>query len=187
MSFKTAIKKVLEHEGGWVNNPNDRGGETYQGISRKFHPDWGGWSMIDEVRQKYHGEIFPIIRDSGLVESFYHVKFWLKNRLSEVKNDHVAGLIFDWVVNSGGAVKEIQKVLKKMGHDIVADGVIGPNTLNAINSVDAQQLTNNIVEKRITYYKVGVQQGWLDSSFLKGLTARAESYYLEMGKQTQLT
>ena len=37
----------MEHEGGYVDDRDDRGGETYRGISRNNFPDWKGWKKID--------------------------------------------------------------------------------------------------------------------------------------------
>ena len=39
MSFNKIIEKVLEHEGGYVNDPKDLGGETKYGITKRFYPD----------------------------------------------------------------------------------------------------------------------------------------------------
>jgi lysozyme family protein len=48
--FEEAFKVVVTDEGGYSNNPNDRGAETYRGISRKFHPDWRGWPIVDTAK-----------------------------------------------------------------------------------------------------------------------------------------
>jgi hypothetical protein len=45
--FQPALQKVLAHEGGYVNDPDDPGGETYKGIARNMHSKWGGWVYID--------------------------------------------------------------------------------------------------------------------------------------------
>ena len=37
--FNEIIEKVLEHEGGYVNDPKDLGGETKYGITKRFYPD----------------------------------------------------------------------------------------------------------------------------------------------------
>lgn len=39
MNFETAIKFILKHEGGYVFDPDDPGGETNYGISKRAHPD----------------------------------------------------------------------------------------------------------------------------------------------------
>jgi lysozyme family protein len=41
--FNPALEKVLSHEGGYVVDPNDPGGETYKGVARKIHSKWDGW------------------------------------------------------------------------------------------------------------------------------------------------
>ena len=51
--FNIAFNKVVFHEGGYVNDPEDRGGETYMGISRRAHPSSNIWYHIDKVTKKY--------------------------------------------------------------------------------------------------------------------------------------
>lgn len=48
--FGDAFKKLSIKEGGYVNDKDDAGGETYRGISRKYNPTWQGWTMIDLIR-----------------------------------------------------------------------------------------------------------------------------------------
>lgn len=50
-NFKIALDKVLSREGGYINDPDDKGGETYKGISRKYNPDWKGWRIIDNTKK----------------------------------------------------------------------------------------------------------------------------------------
>jgi len=38
-NFNLAVDFVLKHEGGYSNDPNDPGGETNFGISKRYHPD----------------------------------------------------------------------------------------------------------------------------------------------------
>jgi len=45
--FNQALQMVLQNEGGYVNDPNDPGGETYKGIARKMNSNWIGWQLID--------------------------------------------------------------------------------------------------------------------------------------------
>ena len=44
-SFERAYQNTAQIEGGYVYHPYDRGGETYDGIARKAHPDWFGWAL----------------------------------------------------------------------------------------------------------------------------------------------
>jgi len=49
--FDEAFEKTAAIEGGYVLDPDDAGGETYKGISRRFNPSWGGWDKIDEMKK----------------------------------------------------------------------------------------------------------------------------------------
>lgn len=90
MNLNEAILKSLQKEGGYVNDPNDRGGETYRGIARKFHPTWVGWRIIDKISDKKTGQIFKNSELDKLVLSFYNE--YLKDIKSEVlKLDQVFG------------------------------------------------------------------------------------------------
>ena len=50
--FSKAIPKLLKKEGGYVNNPADRGGETYKGIARKYHKSAFMWTLIDRYKDE---------------------------------------------------------------------------------------------------------------------------------------
>ena len=51
--FDIEFEKVVVAEGGYVNNPNDNGEETYLGISRKHNPDWDAWREIDNIKRVF--------------------------------------------------------------------------------------------------------------------------------------
>ena len=46
-NFNEEFKKVILVEGGYVNDPDDAGGETYLGISRRYNPNSKIWNIID--------------------------------------------------------------------------------------------------------------------------------------------
>ena len=50
--FDISFQKVLSYEGGYVNDPDDPGGETYKGIARKMNSKWDGWVLVDLLKQK---------------------------------------------------------------------------------------------------------------------------------------
>jgi lysozyme family protein len=83
-SFESVFKgHTSGFEGGYVNDPADRGGETYRGISRKSWPDWAGWALIDQAKAAGLRSASAIGRhfadDSemdALVTEFYKNEFW---------------------------------------------------------------------------------------------------------------
>lgn len=135
-NFTIALKKVLKNEGGYANNPNDAGGETYKGISRKNHPTWTGWISIDQIK-KAHPKGFKTILEhtpelQDKVKDFYKRRFWDELCLDTCGNQELANQAFDMAVNAGikAGVKILQKVL-----GIPADGVLGNVTKKAIAKI----------------------------------------------------
>ena len=50
-NFDIEFEKLILAEGGYVNDHDDAGGETYLGISRKNNPNWSGWKLIDSIKK----------------------------------------------------------------------------------------------------------------------------------------
>lgn len=173
-NFLQALNITLAHEGGYANDSADKGGETYQGIARNYHPEWLGWGFLDNLVSKAWNQTWAEL--NSFVADFYYREYWLKNNLDKIESNEVANVVFDWVVNSGGAKKEIQRVLNNKGYAVAIDGVIGNQTINAINAANPGGLVRNITAARVEYYKKGEQKGWFDSKFLAGLISRAEQY-----------
>jgi len=112
MSFSSVVKMVLHHEGGYVNHPEDPGGETKYGISKRAYPDVD----IAELTEK----------DAS---SIYKRDYW-----DRIKGDDlpagVACVVMDYAVNSG--ISRASKALQGACGIPNGDGIIGPHTLNAV-------------------------------------------------------
>lgn len=129
MRFEDAFKIVLGFEGGYVNNPADRGGETNYGITYTTLNDAKnkGWIPFNVTIQNIQLEHVKIIYKKG---------YW-----DVVQADglpHPLDLImFDSAVNHGpgAAVKLLQKSLNALLRytELKVDGIIGPLTLRAVN------------------------------------------------------
>lgn len=147
MFYDEAFKRTMGHEGKYSNNPNDRGGETYAGIARKFHPDWSGWTHIDYYKFR---KSFPKNIDHEFlmqrVKNFYKVHYWNKIRGDEIMDEAIACKIFDMAVNMGiyRASKITQRALSYLNYNLdsqdylYADnlpiiGIIGPRTIRVLN------------------------------------------------------
>jgi lysozyme family protein len=146
MNYIDAYKIVLGHEGGYVNDPKDSGGETMKGISRRYHPEWTGWPIIDTIKKNYPRASWSKVMDadasvSKLVQDFYKGKYWTPLMLDEIA-PALRFELFDTAINMGRktAVTFLQRSLNVLNRgavdypDIEADGKIGRNTVAAANA-----------------------------------------------------
>jgi hypothetical protein len=154
--FTPAFTLSKINEGGWVNDPNDIGGETYRGISRKFNPKWNGWSVIDEMKKK--GLIKKNYTDSkldSLAEIFYKEKFWNPIKGDEIKNQEVANQLYDHTLSGlPRSISMMKAVLnKKFGYNLGEGGSMDNETIKAINTVDNGKLFNEYKTARADFFK----------------------------------
>jgi lysozyme family protein len=103
--FKTAFELVMRIEGGYANDPDDNGGETYKGISRKNFPGWPGWKTVDLIKSTHPKNLDAALEGSvlvqGLVLGFYKTIFWDCLNLDKITNQAIATELFDTSVNMG--------------------------------------------------------------------------------------
>ena len=50
--FDAAMDYMQPYEGGYVCDPDDSGGDTFRGISRRVWPNWDGWDLIDQAKRE---------------------------------------------------------------------------------------------------------------------------------------
>lgn len=144
--FLLAYQNTMSYEGGYSNDPDDRGGETYKGISRNTWPQWEGWKTIDIYTTKYSGEALDAKLASNkplqsLVSEFYKLRYWMPNNC-DAFDGAVFQELFDTGVNQGtaSAATYLQKALNKLNRnqedypDLEVDGKIGAVTIGAYNS-----------------------------------------------------
>ncbi|WP_343702682.1 glycosyl hydrolase 108 family protein [Chitinophaga sp.] len=126
--FDIAIVLVRYWEGGYSNRADDKGGETYAGISRKHNPHWPGWAAVDAAKPLNRYAIVPAAEPH--VNSYYEAHYWPKIKGDDIADQRVAGFLFDWYVNSGAwATRAVQRMV-----GVTVDGKIGPKTVAAINA-----------------------------------------------------
>ena len=105
-NFKESFDKIILVEGGYVNDPDDAGGETYLGISRKNHPYSSMWEIIDRVKKENGTKNINSIlkKNTKLIaeaEKIYKNKYWDVLYLDEVPSQKIAHQLFDDAVNRG--------------------------------------------------------------------------------------
>ena len=105
MNFDVAFDRLISHEGGYVNNPADPGGETQWGISKRSYPDL---------------DIKALTREDA--RAIYRRDFWDRINGNSL-HDGVAFQLLDFAVNSGieTAVRYWQRAL-----GVTDDGHWGP-------------------------------------------------------------
>ena len=130
--FDDIIEVVLHHEGGYVNDPDDPGGETNFGIAKRSHPD------VD---------IKNLTKDGA--KEIYYQDYWIKNRVTQMPED-LKHIYFDMCVNQGRgrAVKILQQSANAKGANLKVDGGLGPKTIGALNGVELERVR----AYRIKYY-----------------------------------
>jgi len=146
--FPTAFAATLKHEigaaqrtRGYALDPDDPGGETVSGISRRHHPDWPGWLLVDECQSHagFPGNLSLLPELDGLIAQFYREEFWDRLRCDELIDHEVAAELFDTTVNMRGGPQFLQQAINKLNRngqlypDIAEDGAIGSQTIGALH------------------------------------------------------
>lgn len=137
--FLKAIEVVLKHEGGYVNDPKDPGGETKFGISKRSYPSL---------------DIKNLARDQAI--NIYHRDWWVKYKYDQIDNLAMATKTFDLSVNMGpsNAHRILQRAVCFVAgrQRLVVDGILGPLSFAAINETDPQPLQKTMCYMAAEYY-----------------------------------
>lgn len=162
-NFLDAIDKVLEHEGGFVNNPLDTGGATNYGITQRVYGAYVGRKVsVDEMKNMPKGNAVAI----------YKKNYWDKIQGDKIKDYAVAFTLFDQAVNRGisGAVKQAQKIL-----NITQDGVAGSGFVYALNAASPKTFLDQYLAASEQAYRNIVANNPSQATFLKGWLNRIGS------------
>lgn len=151
-NFNEALKITGINEGGWNDTEGDSGGETMLGVSRNNWPAWQGWKIVDEF--KGQPKFISIVNSSqqikNLAKVFYKTNFWDVNKLDQFNDQQLANSVYDFGVNSG--TSKAAKILQ-MAVNVISDGIIGPQTINAVNAAKEPDLYNQYNEMRRLFYE----------------------------------
>lgn len=133
--FGQIIKRVLKNEGGYVDDPHDRGGETKYGISKKAHPE------VD---------IKNLTIDGAL--DIYRRLYWTPSKAEKLMPE-LRYQYFDHYIMSGhkNGVQTLQKSINsrlKKADKIAVDGRIGRMTIKASEKLEESRLK----AYRVLYY-----------------------------------
>lgn len=136
------IPFILQWEGGFVNDPDDLGGATNKGITIGAFTEY----------KKRKGQKAPTVGDlKNISDAEWHDVFkslyWDRWKADEIKNQSVANILVDWVWASGShGIKRPQRLL-----GVKADGIVGKQTIAALNAMDAATLFKMIKDDRAKF------------------------------------
>lgn len=134
MDFEQAIVKVLAHEGGFVDHPDDPGGATRYGITEAV-----------ARRVGYRGNMRELPLD--LAKQIYRREYWDAVRADQLPAE-ARYIVFDAAVNSGvsQAARWLQRAV-----GAVADGAIGPQTIAAAQAIAGPELKARVLAQRLRF------------------------------------
>ncbi len=155
MTFDAAFDKLIDHEGGYVNDRRDPGGETKFGISKRAYPDIdiAGLTLED-------------------AKAIYKRDYWQRARCDELPAA-VAFQVFDTAVNSGIG-QSIRFLQRAVG--VADDGLVGQLTLNAVRRLDPEVVVARFNGQRLDF--MTKLSGW--DVFGKGWARRVAKNLMEV-------
>lgn len=156
-AFDDAVALVLRHEGGYVNDGADPGGETNFGISKRNYPDL---------------DITSLTREQAI--AIYRRDWWERYGYGRLA-DAIAVKTFDLAVNLGPATahKLLQTAVQSLGQDVGVDGRLGPESCAAANRCDAAELRQALRDEAAAHYRHLAERNPALAKFLGGWLARA--------------
>lgn len=161
--FDECVEFVIGLEGGFVDDPVDRGGATNMGITQREYAQW------------FTGAVRDITQTEA--ETIYHMDYWNKVQ-ADALSAPVDLVVFDTAVNHGvaRAIKILQEALQ-----VQVDGVLGPATLAAVQADSPRQLATDVLTARTNFYARIVQNAPSQSRYSNGWANRVEAVEKEAG------
>lgn len=164
---------ILQWEGKFVDDPADLGGATNMGVTI------GTWKQVGYDKDGdgvINVKDLKLLTKDDVINRVLKPHYWDRWKADSIKNQSIANILVDWVWASGkhGIVRP-QAVL-----GVVADGIVGNKTLEAINSYpDQQKLFDLIKADRIQFIKEIVDKRPANKRFEKGWLNRINNLKYE--------
>lgn len=165
--FRAYAPKLRQFEGGFVNDPDDKGGATMAGVTlNTYRRFFGEHKTVNDLKNISDAEWSHIMKTG----------YWDVAKGDQIENQSIAEIFVDWVVNSG--IAGIRAFQRAQG--LKADGIVGPRTLAVLNSPNRVVIFNRIKSARESYYrKLAITNPAL-FKFLRGWLNRNNSFqYVE--------
>ena len=166
------IPFILRWEGGFVDDPDDRGGATNKGITiatYRFYCCQRGYATTTVADLKNISDA----EWADVLKSLY----WDKWQGDKIVNQSIVNILVDWIWASGPyGIKIPQKIL-----GVPIDGIVGPKTIAAINSYpDQKELFDKIKQERIDFIERIVTNRPTNKKFKRGWLNRLNDIKFEL-------
>lgn len=141
-SIDNLIPFILKWEGGFVNDPTDRGGATNKGVTIATYEAYCKKKGLPRPTVEQLKNI-PDAHWREIVKTMY----WDRWHADDINSQKVANILVDWVWASG--IHGIKKPQALLG--VKADGIVGDKTLSAVNFADPEELFTAIYQERVKF------------------------------------
>lgn len=158
------IDDIILKEGGFTNNPVDKGGPTNMGITIPTLSRWRGMACtVEDIRSLSKSEASDI----------YYELYIKRPKLDKIPDPHLQAQLVDFGVNSGPMLA-ITKLQQLIGAE--DDGVLGGETLSKLALKDPRVVNNLLMAERIRMLGRIVTRSKSQIAFLDGWLTRALSF-----------
>lgn len=157
------IPKILRWEGGYVWDPDDRGGATNKGVTiDTYRTVFGKDKTVEDLKTLSIPEFTMVLKRY----------YWDRWRADDIINQSVAEILVDWVWGSGKwGIIIPQRILKVMD-----DGLVGRITIAALNNQDQEEFHEQVKLARFKFINDIIKNDPTQEKFHKGWNNRIASY-----------
>ncbi len=158
-NYKQLIPFILKWEGGYVNDPDDAGGATNRGVTI------GTYTQYRKRKGLQEPTIFDLKKLSEREwEDIFKTMYWDRYKADLITSQAVANICVDWVWASGvWGIKLVQRIL-----GVKEDGIVGSQTIGAINARDSKQLFHAIKSERVKFIDDIIRRRPANAKFRRG-------------------
>jgi len=153
-----AVEFVLHQEdarlsGAITTLPGDRGGPTRFGLASRFHPDLvkqGYFSLNEDGSPE-----IPHDDALAIAEAVYAEQYGTCLQIDQIASQDIADRLLSFAINEGPheAVTLAQRACADCGHPTTVDGLMGPNTVAALNACDPDQWRQANAARQAQFYR----------------------------------
>ena len=158
--IKKLASFILKWEGGFVNDPLDRGGATNKGVtiavwkSQGYDKDGDGDIDVADLKKITEADAIMIMKKN----------YWDRWKADTIKSQAIANTLVDWVWGSGKwGIIIPQRIL-----GVTADGLVGPKTIEALNKQDSAKFLEKLYLARFNFLDDIVASNPSQKRFIKG-------------------